>query len=105
LNIIVNAAHAIADSERDKGNITVATSSEDNAVIIRIEDTGIGMTDEVRARMFERFYTTKEVGRGSGQGLAIAYDAITSHGGTIDVESTVGVGTTFTLSLPISQPD
>jgi signal transduction histidine kinase len=101
LNMIVNAAHAIADADRSPGTITVATTSDDDTVTIRIADNGAGMTDEVKSRVFERFFTTKEVGRGSGQGLAIAYDAVHAHGGTIGVDSTVGVGTTFTIQLPI----
>ena len=101
LNMIVNAAHAIADSEREKGTIAVSTRSDDHDVHITIADNGAGMTDEVKARMFDRFFTTKEVGRGSGQGLAIAHEAITSHGGSISCESEVGVGTTFKITIPI----
>lgn len=101
LNMIVNATHAITDSDRDRGTISIATSSTPTNVTIQISDTGCGMTDEVRDRAFERFFTTKDVGRGSGQGLSIAYDAITSHGGTISVDSTVDVGTTFAINIPI----
>ncbi|MCP4305017.1 MAG: PAS domain-containing protein [bacterium] len=104
LNIVVNAAHAIADSDADRGQIKITTESTDEAVVLTISDTGTGMTPEVRARIFERFYTTKEVGRGSGQGLAIAYDAVKSHGGTIEVESAPGAGTTFTITIPLTQP-
>ena len=70
-----------------------------------ISDTGTGITPEVQERMFERFFTTKGVGRGSGQGLAIAYDAVTAHGGRIEVESVVGEGTTFTIALPVEPRD
>ena len=72
---------------------------------IKIADTGCGMPPEVMNRMFERFFTTKEVGRGSGQGLAIVHDAVRSHGGEIDVDSTLGEGTTFIITLPIKRSD
>ena len=104
LNMIVNAAHAIADSERDKGAITVATSSNNGSVFIAVNDNGVGIPDDVKPRIFERFFTTKDVGRGSGQGLAIAYEAVKSHGGKIHFESTVGEGSTFTIELPIKAP-
>jgi signal transduction histidine kinase len=105
LNMIVNAAHAIADAERGKGTIRVATSSEGGSVFITVGDNGVGIPDEIKPRIFERFFTTKDVGRGSGQGLAIAYDAIKSHGGRIHCDTRVGVGTTFTIELPISGPE
>ena len=101
LNMVVNAAHAIADSDRDRGTITVATSSDAENVYINLSDDGAGIPDDVKQRIFERFFTTKEVGRGSGQGLAIAYDAVRSHDGQIHVESKVGVGTKFIVELPI----
>ena len=105
LNMVINAAHAIADAGDDKGTITVTTSGDDNWVTLRISDTGTGITPEVQERMFERFFTTKGVGRGSGQGLAIAYDAVTAHGGRIEVDSVVGEGTTFTIVLPVEPPE
>jgi len=106
LNMVVNASHAIADgmgeNGKGKGTIAISTRRDGEAVEIRIRDTGTGMPDEVRARIFDPFFTTKGVGRGTGQGLAIAHSVIVDkHGGTIQVESTVGVGTTFILRLPI----
>ncbi len=109
LNMIINAADAIAEAlaERGKGKgvITITTRASDNTVAIKVADTGTGIPPEVQKRMFERFFTTKPVGRGSGQGLAICYDAVTAHGGNIDVDSTVGAGTTFTITLPITPPE
>jgi two-component system, NtrC family, sensor kinase len=105
LNLIVNAADAVADADGDRGSITIATRPVHNGVTIAITDTGIGMSPEVRERIYERFFTTKPAGRGSGQGMAIAYDAVTAHGGEIQVDSTVGVGTTFTITLPLKPPD
>jgi len=104
LNLIVNAADAVADAGKDRGTITITTRPAPNGVSIAIADTGIGMSPEVQGRIYERFFTTKQAGRGSGQGLAIAYDAVTAHGGDIQVDSAVGVGTTFTLTLPLRHP-
>ena len=108
LNMIVNAAHAIeALPGRDpetKGLITIKTSHDADRVMIKITDTGAGMSEKIRNRIFEPFFTTKEVGKGSGQGLAIAYSAVVDqHGGTIDVQSEPGKGTTFTIVLPLDQ--
>ncbi len=107
LNIIVNAAHAISDVVGDgadgRGQITVTTRHDDDCAEVRIGDTGAGMSEDVRARIFDAFFTTKEVGKGTGQGLAIAYNVIVEkHGGTIDVESAPGEGTTFILRLPLN---
>ncbi|MGA9595821.1 MAG: ATP-binding protein, partial [Acidimicrobiia bacterium] len=105
INMIINAADGIADAGDDKGVIGIRTWSGEVEVVIQISDTGTGMTPEVQERMFERFFTTKPVGRGSGQGLAICYDAVAAHGGGITVDSTVGAGTTFTITLPLRPPD
>lgn len=108
LNMIVNAAHAIADKNigdpLQKGLITLKTKALNGNAIISITDTGHGMTDDIRKRVFDPFFTTKEVGRGTGQGLAISHRVIVEkHAGSIDVESTPGEGTTFTISIPISR--
>ena len=103
LNIIVNAAHAIHDERGNSeklGTINIATRQQDEFAEIRIQDDGAGMPEDVRKRIFEPFYTTKGVGKGSGQGLAIAYSVIVDkHHGTIDVDSEPGKGTTFTIRL------
>ncbi|MGD0958995.1 MAG: ATP-binding protein [Methylomonas sp.] len=100
LNIIVNAAHAIEDSRKGRGMITVTTLSTPKGVEIRIGDSGNGIPEEIRDRIFDPFFTTKEVGRGSGQGLNIAYRIITQqHGGKLRFETEIGVGTTFIISL------
>ncbi|HET7502907.1 MAG TPA: sensor histidine kinase [Kofleriaceae bacterium] len=106
LNIIVNAAHAIGDvvkTSGDKGTIHIKTWTDPGWVRIAIRDTGTGIAPEILDKIYEPFFTTKPVGQGTGQGLAIARSAIVDkHGGTIDVQSTVGAGTTFTISLPIT---
>jgi PAS domain S-box-containing protein len=106
LNIIVNAAHAIsakaAPGTAAKGTITVATRRLNESAEIRISDTGCGMPAGTIPKIFDLFFTTKPVGTGTGQGLAIAHDVVVAkHGGTIDVESELGVGTTFTIRLPL----
>jgi PAS domain S-box-containing protein len=110
LNMIVNAAHAIGDVVGDggssRGTITLATRRVDDRAEIRISDTGCGMTPEVAARIFDPFFTTKAVGKGTGQGLAMAHNVVVvRHGGTIKVESTPGVGTTFIIRLPLDAPE
>ncbi len=106
LNIIVNAAHAIEDSRDDNdplGTITVSTKLINEEVEIRITDSGSGMPEEVKKRIFEPFFTTKGVGKGTGQGLAIAYAVIVDkHKGRVTVDSEPGKGTTFVIYLPMN---
>ncbi len=106
LNILVNAAHAIADRVRGtgaRGRITVRTRREDGQVRVSITDTGGGIPEALGARVFEPFFTTKGVGRGSGQGLAIARAVVVDkHGGDLRFETTPGEGTTFHLRLPVA---
>ncbi|WP_167762232.1 ATP-binding protein [Blastococcus sp. CT_GayMR20] len=101
LNLIVNAADAIAETER-RGVITVATALEGEDVVVRVSDTGAGIPDDVRPMIFDPFFTTKDVGRGSGQGLPLARGVVQEgHGGTLTVESVLGVGTTFSVRIPV----
>jgi len=106
LNIVVNAAHAIREKkDKDEGAsgiIAISTSKLASKVKIVISDTGIGIPSKILSSIFDPFFTTKEVGQGTGQGLAITYSVIVDkHGGTIDVESQLGEGTTFTITLPL----
>ncbi len=107
LNLIVNAAYAIAEVAGEgaggKGLITIRTRREGDWVEIRMEDTGTGIPEEIRSKVFDPFFTTKEVGKGSGQGLAIVHAIVVEkHGGTISFETQTGRGTTFIIRLPIS---
>ncbi|MEO7387725.1 MAG: PAS domain-containing protein [Gammaproteobacteria bacterium] len=104
LNMVVNAAHAIA-AVRSKGRITLTTSLGGDHAVITIADNGCGMSAEVQKRIFEPFFTTKGVGEGTGQGLALTHNFITRHGGTISVESAPGCGTQFTIRLPLTIVD
>ena len=107
LNLIINAAHAIADKQRqgadDKGLIAIRTRSEGEWVEIRVSDTGTGISEQFRAKVFDPFFTTKEVGRGTGQGLAIARSVVVDkHGGTLTFETETGRGATFIVRLPVT---
>lgn len=108
LNLIVNAAHAIdavvLGGSNGHGVITISTHFDeaDNVVEIRVADTGTGIAEPIRTRVFDPFFTTKPVGKGTGQGLAIAYSVIVEkHSGEIAFETEVGKGTTFIVRLPV----
>jgi PAS domain S-box-containing protein len=106
LNLIVNAAHAIADAVRQegtqKGRIKVWTRNYLEWTEIRVQDTGSGIPEKIRSRVFDPFFTTKEIGKGTGQGLAIARSVVVDkHGGTIHFETEEGKGTTFIIRLPL----
>jgi two-component system NtrC family sensor kinase len=100
LNLLVNAAHAIAE----QGTVTLRTGVEGEQCWVEVEDTGCGIPREHLSRLFEPFFTTKEVGKGTGMGLHLAYKIIEAHGGRIQVRSTVDVGSTFRLELPLAGP-
>ncbi|MDD2897146.1 MAG: ATP-binding protein [Desulfuromonadaceae bacterium] len=100
LNLLVNAAQAM----EKQGNILVRTWSESDNVFVSIADNGKGMSEDVMQRIFEPFYTTKAAGKGTGLGLSISADIIRKHGGSIVVDSQPGVGTTFTVRLPLKSP-
>ena len=104
LNLVVNAAHAIHDAGRDveTGEIHISTALEEDSAVIRIRDNGCGIPEEHLSKVYDPFFTTKEVGRGTGQGLSIAHSILDKHCGSIDVTSHVGTGTEFVLSIPIA---
>lgn len=102
LNLIVNAGQAVCS----EGKITIATLYSDGMVQMSIKDNGTGIDQKNINRIFDPFFTTKDVGVGTGLGLSISYGIIQDHGGTITVESEVGKGSTFTISLPaIEEPE
>ena len=104
LNLVNNAAQAI---ESGKGGIiTLATRRLDaEHVAVEVQDNGKGIPSEVLPKIFDPFFTTKEVGKGTGLGLSIVYKIVQGHGGTISVDSAVGVGTKFTVVLPLTPPE
>ena len=97
LNLLTNARDAITPP----GKIIVSTRVENNNILISIKDTGCGITKEQMEKIFLPFYTTKPVGKGTGLGLSVSYNIIKSFGGTIEVESLYGKGSTFTIRLPV----
>lgn len=104
MNIIVNACEAIRDrldNREVQGQIIVGCRVREQNVVVTIEDNGCGMPEQTKQRIFEPFYTTKDVGEGTGLGMSISYGIIQKHQGEMVVESQVNVGTLFTLSLPI----
>lgn len=107
LNMLVNASHAIGEKITDnpdgeKGTITIQTRALDHRIEVRISDTGNGIPVKIQDRIFDPFYTTKKVGKGSGQGLAISHDVIVEkHGGSIEFETESGKGTHFIIGLPL----
>jgi two-component system, NtrC family, sensor kinase len=106
LNLIVNAAHAIGDvtagGANGKGKITITGRLQEGRVEIRVADTGSGIPESARAKVFEPFFTTKAVGKGTGQGLAIAYSVVVDkHQGSIAFDTEPGRGTTFIIGLPL----
>ncbi len=117
LNLINNAFYAVQqktltrleDSHnqtlsalgRYQPKVTVSTQASDNVIEIKVQDNGTGMSEATKAKIFQPFFTTKPTGEGTGLGLSLAYDIITKgHGGIIEVETTQGVGTTFTIAIP-----
>jgi signal transduction histidine kinase len=101
LNLVTNAVQAMENGE---GTITLTTRSEDGGVAVEVDDTGKGIPEDVLPKIFDPFFSTKEVGKGTGLGLSVSYKIVQQHGGRIDVESTPGVGTRFTVWFPFTPP-
>ena len=101
LNIINNAEAAI----NDPGTITISTDSNAGNVLVTVTDTGHGMTSDQIKKVFDPFFTTKEVGKGTGLGLSVSLSIVKSMGGSIEVQSIPGVGSSFTISFPIHETE
>ena len=103
LNLLVNAAHAIT---AERGLITLSTGcAPDGATVwVEVADNGSGIDREHLGRIFDPFFTTKPIGKGTGLGLSLSYGIVAKHGGQIEVESEVGRGTTFRVTLPVRRP-
>ena len=97
LNLILNGFHALGD---EPGSLTVETSFDEKNIHIRVSDTGCGIPEDIRGKIFQPFFTTKEAGKGTGLGLAIVSQVVEDHHGQIRVESKEGKGTRFTVILP-----
>jgi len=107
MNILVNAYQAIESAigrDGSRGLIRIVTFEEADGITVRISDTGVGISEADRKRIFEPFFSTKEVGAGTGLGLSTSYAIVERHGGRMTVESVVGEGSTFSVWLPFEPP-
>jgi signal transduction histidine kinase len=103
LNLVVNAAHAVAAAGKGRGTVRVRTRADADQAVIEVTDSGTGIPPEIADKVFEAFFTTKDVGTGTGQGLALCWSLVVDrHGGAIDFTTEPGAGTTFTVRLPIA---
>ncbi len=102
--VIALASNAI-DAMPDGGVLRIVSKRNGSNVLIEVGDTGVGIPQANITKIFDPFFTTKEIGKGTGLGLAVCYGILTEHGGRLDVQSTLGVGTTFTISLPAINTD
>jgi signal transduction histidine kinase len=100
MNLMLNAAQAIGPQ---RGRITVRTGGEGGEIWVEIGDNGCGIAPEILPRIFDPFFSTKGIGKGTGLGLSLAYGIVADHHGRIDVQTTPGKGSTFRVTLPISQ--
>jgi PAS domain S-box-containing protein len=104
VNLLINAAHAIAPGAADRNEVRVSAALRGDRVIVEVHDTGAGIPDELRARIFEPFFTTKPVGVGTGLGLFICHSIVESMGGELTLDSRAGSGSTFRVALPVASP-
>ena len=106
MNLIVNACQAIKSGRNlqssQKGRVEITTDQSQDLLKISVKDNGCGMNEVTQQRIFEPFYTTKDVGTGTGLGMAISFGIIEEHDGSIEVESTEGVGSVISICLPLS---
>ena len=102
LNLLVNAAHAMPDGRAGDNVVTIATREEGPQIVVAVTDTGSGIPSDVLPRIFDPFFSTKQIGEGTGLGLFISQGIVKDAGGMISVTSTPGVGTTFEVRLPMA---
>ncbi len=108
LNLINNALYAVGDKKKlhKEGyipTVKVATKRKENEFLISVEDNGGGIPDTIKEKIFQPFFTTKPTGQGTGLGLSLSYDIVKAHKGELKVESQEGIGTSFTITLPMNQ--
>jgi signal transduction histidine kinase len=100
LNLVLNAVQAMPNG----GKLTLRTRIRGGNAVVEVIDTGTGIPEEIRERIFDPFFSTREVGKGTGLGLAVSYNIVAAHGGDIEVESQEGEGASFRVTLPLSRP-
>ena len=105
MNLLVNAADAIGEAQRDEGVVTVVTRQQDAQALLEVHDNGTGMEQEVLEHAFDEHFTTKSTGRGSGLGLALCRRLLQRMGGKIEVQTAPGAGTTMRVVMPLSQAE
>jgi len=98
MNLILNARDAMPHG----GRLEISTEADEDSAVIEVRDTGLGIAPEHLAKIYDPFFTTKQIGKGTGLGLAVSYGIIRDHGGHIDVESKLGEGTRFQITLPLA---
>ncbi len=99
VNLVINAIHAMGNG----GELTIKTFSSRDHVCMSVSDTGPGIEDDILEQIFVPFFTTKDVDEGTGLGLSVVHGIVTAHNGTIDVDSQIGRGTTFTIRIPLNE--
>jgi signal transduction histidine kinase len=99
INLVVNAIQAMPDG----GNLIVKTTFVDNSICLSVEDSGVGISEEVQKKIFLPFFTTKDITQGTGLGLSVVHGIVTSHKGTISLQSEVGKGTRFEVRFPLTE--
>jgi two-component system, NtrC family, sensor kinase len=98
MNLILNARDAMPQG----GRLEISTEADEDSVVIEVRDSGLGIAPEHLTKIYDPFFTTKQIGKGTGLGLAVSYGIISDHGGHIDVESNLGEGTRFQITLPLA---
>jgi signal transduction histidine kinase len=103
LNLLVNAMQAIESTHREDGKIAITTKACDAEIVVEVADNGCGIPEEIIPQIFDPFFTTKDVGDGTGLGLSITHSIVQDHGGRLEVESGLGLGTRFHIFLPVAR--
>ena len=98
MNLILNARDAMPHG----GKLEISTEADEDSAVVGVRDTGLGIAPEHLAKIYDPFFTTKQIGKGTGLGLAVSYGIVRDHGGHIDVESQLGEGTRFQITLPLA---
>ena len=104
MNILNNAIYAIKNNKqrKEKGQLIITTHADNYNIYISFKDNGTGMTEKVKVKVFEPFFSTKDAGKGAGLGMSIALSIINEHNGNIQLHTADGIGSEFVITLPIN---